>query len=247
MSAATSITTGAQIRGEDLPRGFRGFDEDATRSFLEAVANAFDGLRSERDRLLKDLEDRPSPPDPDTPSAESIGNALLAANRAAEDLIAEATDKASQIVAEAETEAERVSEQTRTATAQAKRETDAERAKLDEERRGLQTERDQWQQQVESERARLLAEARAEAEEIVGSAQANVVGLRTEAAELQAWTTAKRQEFIDLIRAMLERLDELDVEAIANGDQRQILADLRPTTDGDAALPDALVSSSPDQ
>lgn len=245
MVEVRSIRSAAQIRAATLPRSLRGLDERATRSLLERVADAFDGLCKERDKLLKELESLRAPRDPDAPTAESIGNTLLAANRAAEDLVAEATQKAAQIVAEAETERERIFEQMRTAAFDVDHEVNAERAKLEEERKGLQAEKDRWQTQVESERATLLAEARAKAEETVAAAQARLVMLREETAELQAFTTAKRNEFIDLTRATLERLDKLDAEAFAGAREPRILEDLRPAPDGGGMMADRSTTAAP--
>jgi cell division septum initiation protein DivIVA len=236
MTDVSPIKESAQIRAAKLPRSLRGLDERATRSLLEEIADAFDGLCSERDKLLAEVESLRAARDPDALSLESISNTLLAANRAGEDLVAEATQKAAQILAEADTERERIVEEMRAAAADAEHEVNAERTKLEAERQGLQAEKDLWPTQVESERATLLAEARAKAEEIVAAAQARVVVLREEATELQAFTTAKRNQFIDLTRATLERLDELDAEAGAR--EPQILEDLRPAPAGRRTAPE---------
>jgi cell division septum initiation protein DivIVA len=243
MIEVSLIRESAQIRAARLPRSLRGLDERATRSFLEEIADAFDGLCNERDKLLEEVESLRATRDPDALTLESISNTLLAANRAGEDLVAEATQKAAQILAKADTERGRIVEEMRTAAADAEHEVNAERTKLEEERQGLQAEKDLWPTQVESERATLLAEARAKAEEIVAAAQARLVMLREEAAELQAFTTAKRNEFIDLTRATLERLDELDVEAGAR--EPQILEDLRPAHDGGGTTADRSTMTAP--
>lgn len=243
MVEVSLIRDSAQIRAARLPRSLRGLDERATRSFLEEIAVAFDGLCNERDKLLEDVESLRVTRDPDALTLESISNTLLAANRAGEDLVAEATQKAAQILAEADTERGRILEELRTAAADAEHEINTERTKLEEERQGLQAEKDLWPTQVESERATLLAEARAKAEEIVAAAQARLVILRGEAAELQAFTTAKRNEFIDLTRATLERLDELDAEAGAR--EPQILEDLRPAPGGGGKTADRSTMTAP--
>jgi cell division septum initiation protein DivIVA len=243
MAAASSIRDGGQIRDATLPRSLRGFDEAATRSFLEEVGEAFDSVRKERDALLNELESLRRARVSEVPTAESIGNALIAANRAADDLVAEATNKAAQVVAEAEAERERIFQQMRTAAIEVEREVGLARSELEEERHALQAEKDQWQKQIESERATVLAEAQARAEGLVAEAQANLAMLREEAAQLQAFTIAKRNEFVELTRTTLERLDKLDAEAFAETRHRQILEDLRPTPESGAAMADRPTTS----
>ena len=90
MTSTRSLIPPAAIREASLPKGLRGFDEAATRKFLAAVAETVQTLIDQRDKLQESLaelnEQRPA--DREDPAA--IGNVLLAAQRAGEELVAHA-------------------------------------------------------------------------------------------------------------------------------------------------------------
>lgn len=54
---ARSHLTADQIRNADLPRGFRGYDEGATRTLLEEIAASYERATSERDKAGREVEE----------------------------------------------------------------------------------------------------------------------------------------------------------------------------------------------
>ena len=102
-----SLISPASIREASLPKSLRGLDEAATRTFLNKVAETVQTLMNERDKLRESLlETERARIDPENPAA--IGNVLLAAQRAGEELVAHAYATAEQITAGAKEASERL-------------------------------------------------------------------------------------------------------------------------------------------
>ena len=105
--------TPAQIRNVVLPRGFRGFDEPATKKLLGEIAMALEQAIADRDAANDQLKTAaataaaaPPPPAP-TPAneAEALGTAMLTAQRLGDRLLDEAREEAGRITSEAEARA----------------------------------------------------------------------------------------------------------------------------------------------
>ena len=139
--AAWHLNDPERIRDAELPRSFRGYDEAATRALLGRIAAAVESLLAERDELRARLDRAGGASTED--GSESVGNALVAATRAAEE-----------IVAEAEGERERLLEQ---ATAEAREAVAAFRAEVD----TLRRESEQLEQEIGAQRARFAELVRA--------------------------------------------------------------------------------------
>ncbi len=94
--------TPQQVRDAELPRALRGFDEDATRSFLSDAASTLHAVTKERDELRKQV-DRLNHQVSQTPTdAETIGAVLLTAHRAGEEMLAKAAEDVAGIHEDAE-------------------------------------------------------------------------------------------------------------------------------------------------
>ena len=93
-----------QVKNAELPRGFRGFDEAATRQHLMAAAAELTRVLAECERLQKQVDALKQADVTDPTSAESLGSVLLTAKRAADDLLADATVDAARIREAAERE-----------------------------------------------------------------------------------------------------------------------------------------------
>ena len=93
-----------QVKNVELPRGFRGFDEAATRQHLMAAAAELTRVLAECERLQKQVDALKQADATDPTSAESLGSVLLTAKRAADDLLADATVEAARIREAAERE-----------------------------------------------------------------------------------------------------------------------------------------------
>jgi cell division septum initiation protein DivIVA len=102
--AMTKPLSPQQIRDAELPRARRGFDEAATRGFLADAAGALSAVTRERDELQRQVDELSKHADQHPTDAQRIGDVLMAAHRAGEDLLARATDEAAQIRATAESE-----------------------------------------------------------------------------------------------------------------------------------------------
>src|SRR5690348_5255943 len=97
MTATRSLISPAALRDASLPKSLRGFDEAATRTFLSGAADTVQALMDERDKLLQVLEARKDEPRADREDPAVIGNVLLAAQHAGEELVAHARTTAEQI------------------------------------------------------------------------------------------------------------------------------------------------------
>jgi cell division septum initiation protein DivIVA len=108
MATDRSLISPGAIRAASLPKSLRGFDETATLKFLNDVAQTVEALTDERDRLKRSLDERNEQPRVVPEDATAIGNVLLAAQRAGDELVAHARATADQITAAAEEASERL-------------------------------------------------------------------------------------------------------------------------------------------
>lgn len=202
MTTPRSPISPAAIRDASLPKSLRGFDETATRKFLADVAETVQTLMDERDTLQQSLAEskEQAPVDPEDPTA--IGNVLLAAQRAGEELVANARTTADQITAGAEEATDRLLEEARRRTA------DAERV-LDERRQELQT----LSADLEAERQRIVAEAHVEADELVALGRQRLDALTLEEQTMREFVADRRKEFVDMLQSALDQVDHLQEPA----------------------------------
>jgi cell division septum initiation protein DivIVA len=196
MTSTRSLISPAAIRDASLPKTLRGFDETATRRLLSEVAETVQALMDERDTLRQSLEEpkQEAHGDPQDPAA--IGNVLLAAQHAGEELVAHARTTAEQITAGAAEASERLLEETRRITAEAERELDVRRDELQRLRVDL-----------DAERQRVVDEARAEAEELVTQSRARLDALVAEEQTMREFVADRRKEFVDMLQSALDQVD----------------------------------------
>lgn len=102
--------TPAQIRNRELPKSFRGFEESATTELLSEAARALEqalaDLHAAEQKLKQPRPEVAAAPTPEPVSeAETLGAALLNAQRLGERLVNEARDEAARITAQAEAKA----------------------------------------------------------------------------------------------------------------------------------------------
>jgi cell division septum initiation protein DivIVA len=242
-----------QLREPDLPRGMRGFQEEATQELLRKAGAALERVTSERDRLRSDLEAARTSTE-ETPAgrgadAEAIGRALLTATSMSDQIVADAKEQAERKVAEADAEAQRVLAAARAEADEIERglegarerlelEVKGERerleAQLTNERSRLERELEELRQEtqtrragLEAERDELLAGAKDAAEKLLADARAEVARLRAEADGLDAFLDEKKRAFVDIARAALEQLDSLEAGNGASEHKDGLLGDLR--------------------
>jgi cell division septum initiation protein DivIVA len=197
----------AKIRDAELPRSFRGFDETATRKLLNEVADVVHSLTTEREQLRRQVESLQAAGGPDIQSPEAIGNAILAAKRAGEELIAEAKEEAALLLSKSMAEAERLTDEARTAAAEAMRELDDQRAQIAQSREQLERQVVGWEEQVAGERDRLMAEARTEAQAILSASEQRLVDLRDEEEKLRRLMREQHSQVVELLRSALRKLE----------------------------------------
>jgi cell division septum initiation protein DivIVA len=213
MVALGSTSDPARIRDAELPKSLRGFDETATRKLLNEVADIVRSLTTERDRLRRQVESLQAAGGTDTQSPEAIGNAILAAERAGEALIAEAKEEAALLLSKSMAEAERLTDQARAAAAEAKRDLDEQRAQIAQDREQLDRQVVRWEEQVAGERDHLMAEARAEAQAILAASEHRLVDLRDEEEKLRRVMREQHSHLVELLRSALRELEPLGAAA----------------------------------
>jgi cell division septum initiation protein DivIVA len=204
LTTTRSLISPAAIREASLPKSLRGFDEAATRQFLIDVAETVQTLMDDRDKLQRSLEKTKEQAriDPEDPAA--IGNVLLAAQRAGEELVAHAHATATQITAGAEEASERLLEETRHTTADAERELDKRREASEDEHARLQDEIQNARAEIEAERQRIVTEARAEAEELAAQSRERLDALVLEERTMTEFVADRRKEFVDMLQSALD-------------------------------------------
>lgn len=104
--------TPEEIQETELPRRFRGYDEDATEALLARAAKSLADALAEAASLRAELEEARSRPE-GSENLQSIGDALLTAHRAGEHLIADARAEAERLLAEAGTQRDATVERAR--------------------------------------------------------------------------------------------------------------------------------------
>jgi cell division septum initiation protein DivIVA len=213
-----------RLRSIELPRGFRGYDEQQTRRLLDHVANAFEAAAEERVKLQHELESLRAATKESIEGKQAIGNVLLRANRASEEIVASANEEATAMVVAAEAEAQRILERARREAEELDRkgaevwtrhEQEAAAASEDLERERVRLRRDVEAQQasVESEREAIMNGARAEAERVMTSTYEQVERLERTAERLRAIVSKDLAGFVEISRTALDELARFDVEA----------------------------------
>jgi cell division septum initiation protein DivIVA len=223
-TSASSASDPNAIRVVSLPKSLRGFDETATRKLLSEVATVVESLTAERESLIRQVEslqstaasDEPSlaalsvdeKPDHDE-SAEALGNAILAAKHAGEELIAAAQEEANQILADAAAEADRLAEQARNSTADIERELAQERERLERERADHERAVNEWSAKVETEKEATMAQARAEAAAVLERSEEKLGELIREKDTIERLISDMQTKFISMLQAALAELEPL--------------------------------------
>lgn len=178
--------TPEEIRRASLPKALRGFDEAATMRLLTDVADSMQSLVSERDRLRRQLEEAETRAGgSDDPTV--IGNALLAAQRAGEQLLEQAREAAAKITADA----------------------DERRHELEREHGRLSQELAELGKTAERQREEIIARARAEADELMALGNQRLVDLRREEETLRSFIEDRRARFIELLQSALGNVERL--------------------------------------
>jgi cell division septum initiation protein DivIVA len=198
-----------EIREAQLPRSLRGYDEGATRQLLVEIADSVQTLLTERDTLRDQVGRLEKGLREDNESPEVIGNALLAAKRAGDVLIAEAKKGAEQIMARAHAEGEQLLEEARRVAADVERSIVEQRAELEVEQQRLRQEAGDWRKNVDAESETLLAQARADGEAIVSESRRRLEELRLEKETLERFIGERQRQLVGLLRSALEQLDGL--------------------------------------
>jgi cell division septum initiation protein DivIVA len=209
--SARSLVSPATIREASLPKGLRGFDEAATRKFLAAVADTVQTLMDQRDKLERSLAELNEQRSADREDPAVIGNVLLAAQRAGEELVAHARATAAQITAEAQETSERQLEEARRSLAEAERQVQESREAYEREHAGLRSELDELRGNLEAERRSVIDEARAEAARAVEESRETLDALQREAQALSELITERRNQFADLLQSALDRIGTQDL------------------------------------
>jgi len=230
MSSQEQIRQPEEIREAQLPRSLRGYDEAATRRLLGEIADGVQALMTERDTLREQVRRLENGLREDNESPEVIGNALLAAKRAGEELIVEASKGAEQITARAKAEGEVLFEEARRAAADIERSVVEQRAELEGERQRLRQEAGDWRNKVDAERETLLAQARADGESILSESRRKLEELRLEEETLQRFMAERQGQLVGLLRSALEQLDGLGttIELYRESGDRELSDALKP-------------------
>jgi cell division septum initiation protein DivIVA len=203
----------------ELPRAFHGYDVRATRELLEEAADELKAAMSNGDRLAEKVrrleEERaamaPVEEDDIREQQRLIGETLVAATRAADDLREKSRREAEMAVAKAEMRAKEVLVE-------------------------IEHEREELKAAAEKERQELLEQARAEARQVVAEAETRLEEMQAEAERLRSVTDEASANLRALLVGMLEQL-ELGVEASASattdeaatGGSAEMLDELRPS------------------
>jgi len=219
---ASRLSDSAAIRAVSLPKSLRGFDEAATRTLLSEVAAVVESLTAERESLRRQIESlqttAPAEPVPtasradeslEEESPEALGNTILAAKRAGEELIAAAQEKADEILAAAAVEADRLAEQARTSTSDLEHELAQERTRLERERADHERTGSEWATTVEVERAAMMAQARAEAESVLVASQKKLGELERKQEDVRRFISETRAQFVSTLESALAQLEPL--------------------------------------
>lgn len=206
MAIDESLISPVAIREATLPKSLRGFDETATRTFLNDVARTVQALTDQRDNLQRSLAKSNEQPGvvPDDPTA--IGNVLLAAQRAGEELVAHARATASEITAAAHEASERLLEEAQRSAAAAEQTLEERRKAYELENARLRDELDGLRANIEAERRGVIDEARAAAEQVARQSRERVDALQREEQALRDLIADRRREFTEMLHTALDRI-----------------------------------------
>jgi cell division septum initiation protein DivIVA len=251
-----------RLQSAEPPRAIRGFDEGETRALLWDAAKLLEAAAEEREALQREFEQLRSKARDEVAGKEAIGNALLAATRAAEEMAAEARASAQRIEAEAEARAAAILEQATKSAEQREEETAAERARLEaelaaararveeenasaraeleRERERLQQEQDSLRGALESERAKVVEEAEAQADAIVAGARHEVERLQSYALRLRSLLIDSQSAFVELAEAALHQLEDDDTMQKTGSGEGELLDDLLPSEIDEQPSPSAI-------
>ncbi|HJQ50059.1 MAG TPA: DivIVA domain-containing protein [Gaiellaceae bacterium] len=243
-------TEAKRLQSAEPSRAIRGFDERETRTLLGSAAKLLEAAAAEREDLERELEELRAKVGEEGAGKEAIGQALLAATRASEEMAAEARSSAERIKAEAEARAAAIVDAATKATEERQHETAAERARLEAElatarsameaenltiRSELERERKQLAETQESlsgalerERARALKEVQAQADTMVADARHEVARLEDYAEQLRSLLVEGQRSFVELADAALQQVESVRSERPGPKDG-ELLADLRPS------------------
>jgi cell division septum initiation protein DivIVA len=232
MSPQRSVMTPAEIRSASPPKSLRGFDEAATQQLLDDVANTVQSLTVERDQLRRKVEEAESAvTDADDPT--TIGNALLAAQRAGEQLVEHARETADRILAESQEEAERLRDEARQSVAEHERRFEERRVELEQDHARLRQELGDLEATLETERQAALAAARAEADELAGRSQQRLEALRLEEEAVRELIDKWRREFVGMLQSALDQVAQLHEVITDGGEEQRELAEVLTSRLGD--------------
>lgn len=216
MSIEELAQTVFALRDVELRRAVRGVDPDQVRQLLneaaDSVANAVreqEQLRRELKQLRRELEQLQS-----KDNEEAIAKALLAATRTAEEIVAEAREKAASITAEAEMQKTAALEEAAAA--------------VDQREQAAAAAREQFEQETAAARKALEQEhesARAEADAALADARRELARIEQEEARLRSLMADTERRFVEIARNALDELEKLDAAARA-GDAAALLRDL---------------------
>jgi cell division septum initiation protein DivIVA len=232
MSPQRSVMTPAEIRSASPPKSLRGFDEAATQQLLDDVANTVQSLTVERDQLRRKVEEAKSAAtDADDPT--TIGNALLAAQRAGEQLVEHARETADRILAESQEEGERLREEARQSVAEHERRFEERRVELEQDHARLRQELGDLEATLETERQAAIAAARAEADELTGRSQQRLEALRLEEEAVRELIDKWRREFVGMLQSALDQVAQLHEVITDGGEEQRELAEVLTSRVGD--------------
>lgn len=211
----------ARIREASLPKSLRGFDEEATRKFLIDIAETVQTLTDQLDTLERQLGETKEPTRVDQEDPTAIGNVLLAAQRAGEELVAHARVTAGQITAEAQEMSERLLEETRRSAAEAARKLEERREAHELEHARLRSGLDEFRAKLEAEGRSVIEEARSTADRIAAEGRKRLEALQREEETLRELVANRRNEFAGMLQSALGQLDE------GEHAEHELTADLR--------------------
>ena len=233
---ASRLSDSAAIRAVSLPRSLRGFDEAATRRLLNEVASVVEWLTAERESLRRQVESlqaaisaEPGPTSSDADeSPEALGNAILAAKHAGEELIAAAHEEADGILAAAATEADRLTEQARATRAEIEQELAEERARLERERADHERTVSDWAAEIEAERESMIAQVRSESEAAHAAGEEKLAELERRQEEIRRFISEQRGLFVSTLESALAQLESLHADDEETDGEDVDLPDMLP-------------------
>jgi cell division septum initiation protein DivIVA len=197
------------LREVELRRAVRGVDPEQVRQLLEEAADSLASAVRQQKQLRRELDQLQSRHD-----EEAIAKALVAATRTAEEIVAEAQEKAASITVEAEKQKAAMAEQAAAAAEEREHEAAAARERFEQETAAA---RKALEQEHES--------ARAEAEAALAGARRELARIEQEEARLRALMAGTERRFVEIARTALDELEKLDAVA-GSGDAADLLRDL---------------------